>query len=277
MIQSIEPGRNGTHPKPPSLYHISASTVKLYLSCPLKYWFKKVLLLPEPASPAFHLGKSVHSGLQHFHRARWRGEDHDKETVLKAYSEAFEAPGEGAEYKDQAEREKTHEKDLSIVEAYLDSDHAKMPDIPLGVEVRLEEDLPDLPSPVLGYIDLVREGNVPVDYKTCASTPNLEQEAFQHELQLTLYQLLIESATGERVGGRELVFLVKTKKPRVIVHRMMSATEREKQRALDMSMAALDGIYHERFHPQPGMQCSWCSFRSECSQWTGGADRKSVV
>lgn len=271
MIAIPESGRNGTQPEVPSLEHISASTVKLYLSCPLKFWYKKVLQLPEPVSPAFHLGKSVHSALQHFHRARWRGESHDRDTVSKAYSAAFEAPEEGAEYATEKARENNREKGLRVVEAYLDSDHARMEDIPIGVEVRLEEDLPDLPSPVLGYVDLVRQGNVPVDYKTCASTPDLEMESFQHELQMTLYQMLIESATGERVEGRELVFLVKTKNPKVIVHRLMPATEREKQRALDMCGAAVDGIYHERFHPQPGMQCSYCSFRAECSQWKGGA------
>lgn len=270
MIQSIQPGRNGTHPDPEPLKYISASTVKLYLSCPLKYWFRKVLKIPEPVSPAFHLGKSVHSGLQHFHKARWRGESHDKEAVLKAFSEAFNDPAEAAEYNTEEDRQKNHEKGLRVVEAYLDSDHARMEETPLGVEVQLEEDLPGLPCPVLGYIDLVRQNSVPVDYKTCASTPNLELESFQHELQLTLYQMLIESATGERVEGRELVFLTKTKVPRVVVHRLMPATEREKQRALDMCSAALEGIKAERYHPVPGMQCSFCAYRAKCAQWTKG-------
>ncbi|WP_309398857.1 PD-(D/E)XK nuclease family protein [Cerasicoccus maritimus] len=85
------------------------------------------------------------------------------------------------------------------------------------------------------------------------------------------YQMLIESATNQEVQGRELVFLVKTKKPKVIVHRMKPATELEKERVLDIALAAMDGIYHERFHPQTGMHCGWCSFRSECSKWKGGA------
>ncbi|WP_158279894.1 PD-(D/E)XK nuclease family protein [Coraliomargarita sinensis] len=80
-------------------------------------------------------------------------------------------------------------------------------------------------------------------------------------------------AAGERVEGRELVFLTKTETPKVIIHRLMPATVREKQRALDMSMAAVDGIYHERFYPQPGMHCSWCSYRAECSLWTEGGSQ----
>ncbi|MBC2594476.1 hypothetical protein H5P28_09425 [Ruficoccus amylovorans] len=49
-----------------------------------------------------------------------------------------------------------------------------------------------------------------------------------------------------------------------------TTSEREKQRVLDIALAAMDGIYHERFHPQPGMHCAWCSFRGECAKWTGG-------
>lgn len=31
---------------------------------------------------------------------------------------------------------------------------------------------------------------------------------------------------------------------------------------------AVAGIAAGRFHPQPGMQCSWCQFRAECAAWT---------
>lgn len=281
MIQRLDTKKNGqckvvAFPVKSSdgcLDHISASSLKLYLGCSLKYYFKKVLKLPEETSQAFHLGKAVHAGLQAFHLGRWRGMSHDLQTVHTAYEKALseQEEAEPVEYDDERDREKLFDTGKRVLTAYVESDHAKMPEIPLGVEVKLEEDFAELPSPVLGYIDLVREGNVPVDFKTCASTPDLELEAFNHEIQLTLYQLLIESATGERVDGRELVFLVKTKTPKVIVHRLPPATQHEKDRVIEIAQAAVDGIYHERFHPQPGMACSWCSFRAECSQWRGGA------
>lgn len=254
------------------LDHISPSSLKLYLGCSLRYYFKKVLKLPEPCSPSLHLGKAVHKGLQAFHLGRWRGTSHDLQAVMGAYDKALSEQQESdpVEFKGKKDREKIHAQGKEVLNAYLQSEHAQMPEIPLGVEVQLEEDFPELPSPLMGYIDLVREGNVPVDFKTCASTPDVELEAFNHEIQLTLYQLLIESATGERVDGRELVFLVKTKTPKIIVHRLPPATQHEKNRVLEIAQAAVEGIYHERFYPQPGMACSWCSFRAECSQWRGG-------
>ena len=279
MIQPLNPKSNGqcqvvalpVKSSDGTLTHISASSLKLYLGCSLKFHFKKVLKLEEPTSPAFHLGKAVHAGLQAFHQGRWRGQSHDEQSVLEAYYTALaeQEVTDPVSYKDD-ERDKLLEKGEIMLKAYLDSDHAKIPDIPLGVEVKLEEEFPELPSPLLGYVDLVRAGNVPCDFKTCAATPNVELEAFNHELQLTAYQLLIEEATGEKVEGRELVFLVKTAKPKIIVHRIPPATEADKARFWSIAQAAVDGIYHERFYPQPGMACSWCSFRKECGEWTGG-------
>ena len=281
MIQPLNPSSNGkcqvvAFPVKSSdgcLTHISASSLKLYLGCSLKYYFKKVLKLQEPTSPAFHLGKAVHAGLQAFHTGRWRGESHDLQAVLQAYEKALaeQEASDPVEYKSEKDREKLIEQGKSVLNAYMQSEHARMPEIPLGVEVQLESDFAELPYPLLGYIDLVRDGNVPVDFKTCVSTPDTELEAFQHELQLTAYQLLIEEATGESVQGRELVFLVKTKVPKVIVHRLPPASEQDKARFWSVAQAALDGIYHERFYPQQGMACSWCSFRAECKSWKGGA------
>lgn len=277
MIKPVDPSSNGqckvvAFPVKSSdgvLDHISASSLKLYLGCSLKFYFKKVLHLQEPTSQSLHLGKAVHSGLQAFHLGRWHGKSHDLKTVLEAYEKALAEQEETdpVDFDDEADREKLFTQGKSVIEAYMQSDHAKMKDIPLGVEVKLEDHFPELPSPLLGYIDLVRKGNVPVDFKTCASTPNLEVEAFQHDLQLTAYQILIEEATGEEVEGRELVFLVKTKTPKIIVHRLPPATEQDKARFWSIAQAAVDGIYHERFYPQPSMACSWCHFREHCKNW----------
>jgi len=97
MIQPIKPSSNGqcrvialpVQSSDGALHHISASSLKLYLSCSLKYYFKKILKLEEPTSPAFQLGKAVHAGLQAYHLGRWRGESHEEVTVLEAYNKAF--------------------------------------------------------------------------------------------------------------------------------------------------------------------------------------------
>ena len=91
--------------------------------------------------------------------------------------------------------------------------------------------------------------------------------AFDHELQLVTYQVMIEEATGDTPPSLDLIYLVKTKTPQVIRVKTPPADEQRKQRIADLYKIAYEGITTERFHPQPGMQCSWCQYRKECSGW----------
>jgi putative RecB family exonuclease len=261
-------------PKPYTLDHVSPSSMKTFFGCSLRFYYEKVQRLPKPVSSALHVGKAVHEGLRAYNLAWWRGGDTATDTVIAAYQTSFsalehtEGQVDWESPEDRADGLATGER---VLRAYLASDAARLEGRPLGVEVALHDELPGLDAPLTGVIDLVRAGHVPVDFKTVASTPgNLELEAFLHESQLVAYQLLLEAATGEPVTALELVFLIKTKTPRVIVHRSPPADEVRKQRFLALAQAFVAGVRAERFHPQPGTHCSWCPYRAECRAWKGG-------
>ena len=258
--------------------HLSGSAMNDYLGCSLRYFLGRILSLPQPVSASLHLGKAVHAGLQAFHIARWRGTDASEEAVLQAYRGAFvsleEESDDPVAYK-EGEREKVHAKGEDILRAYLGDAHAQSPERTVGVEVGLRERLvPEVPVDILGYVDLVREvkngGLAVCDFKTVASRPDTALEAFRNEAQLTLYQTMVERATGERVVRREIVFLTKHKQPLVIAHPMPPADNAAKERVLAMMGAAWEGIRAGRWHPQPGMHCGWCAFRGPCARWRGG-------
>ncbi len=48
------------------------------------------------------------------------------------------------------------------------------------------------------------------------------------------------------------------------------ADARRKQRVVALLETAVEGIASNRYHPQPGMQCSWCQFKNECLAWLPG-------
>ncbi len=52
---------------------VSASRVNLFHSCRLKFYFRYVLKLNKPTSPALHVGKNVHAMLQEWSKRRWMG------------------------------------------------------------------------------------------------------------------------------------------------------------------------------------------------------------
>jgi putative RecB family exonuclease len=109
-----------------------------------------------------------------------------------------------------------------------------------------------------------------VDYKTCASTPDLAVEPWLHEIQTTTYALLVEHSTEAPSTGTDLVFLVKTKTPKILVHGVAPPTHAQRDRFAALVEVYATGVANEHYFPQPGMQCAWCHYRTECSQWTGG-------
>lgn len=254
--------------------HISPTTAKAYLGCSLRFYFERVLRLPAPTSPALHLGKAIHAALQRFHLALWRGEDRSPETVSAFFSDAFarlERDEGPVEWSVKKPREKAREDGLRVVAAYLDSPEC-LTEPPKAVEVFLSERIDGLSVPLTGAMDLVRQDLVPVDFKSAAARPDPELAAFEHELQLVSYQLRLESATGGSPPGLELVFLVKTKTPQVIKVGVPPADRHRKARVVRLLETAVVGITAGRFHPQPGMHCSWCPYRTECSAWIPSRD-----
>jgi putative RecB family exonuclease len=252
--------------------HISPSAAKTYLGCSLKFYFERVACIRKATPVALHLGKAVHAALQSFHLARWRGGDDSPETVAAAYEKAFsdlERDEGPVNYKDTPEREKARTDGLRVVAAYLDSPEAmKVP--PRAVEVLLKEDIPGLSVPLTGAMDLVEGDFTAVDFKSAAAKPDPANAAFDHEIQLVSYQLLMEAATGETPPSLDLVFLVKTKTPQVIRVKSRPADEHRKRRVIALLETAVQGISEDRFHPQPGMHCSWCQFKNECKAWLPG-------
>ena len=249
--------------------HISPTAAKAYLSCSLKFYFERVLRIPKKTPPALHLGKAVHAALQAFHLARWRGGDDSPESIAVAYEEAFtnlernEGP---VRFKDDAERDEVRLDGLRVVAAYLDSPEA-MQEKPRAVEVMLKEDIPGLSVPLTGAMDLVEGNYTPVDFKSAAAKPDPACAAFDHEIQLVSYQLLMEAAIGESPPSLDLVFLVKTKKPQTIRVKSPPANAQRKRRVVALLETAVQGIAAGLHHPQPGMHCSWCQFRNECMAW----------
>jgi putative RecB family exonuclease len=249
--------------------HISPSSAKAYLGCSLKFYFERVACIRKATPVALHLGKAVHAALQSFHLARWRASDDSVEAVAEAYERAFlrlEREEGPVNFDDPAEREKCRQDGLRVVAAYLDSPEA-MKEKPRAVEVMLKENIPGLSVPLTGAMDLVEGNFTPVDFKSAAAKPDPANAAFDHEIQLVSYQLLMEAATGETPPSLDLVFLVKTKTPQVIRVKSPPADKHRKQRVTALLETAVQGISEDRFHPQPGMHCSWCQFKNECKAW----------
>ena len=257
---------------PHGLHHISASSAKLYLSCPLRYCFEKVLKLPSDTSAALLLGKAVHAGLSAFNLEIWKHGSAEVSGVLDHFDQAFAETEtqDGTSWPKPNERDEILSMGKAMLEVYIEDEKLRNSPRPVAVEAAIQDADLGFDYPVVGILDLVRQGGQIVDYKTtsrCPSDPAVE--AWNHELQLVCYELLYEYATEEKAQSLELVYLVKTNRPKVVRHQMPPSSETAKQRFRKMIDAFVDGVENERFYPCPGMQCAWCPFRQQCAEWKG--------
>jgi len=256
--------------------YISASAVKSYLSCSLRFYFERVALIRKSTTPTLHLGKAVHAALQAFHLARWRGGDDSPGATANAFNSAFlklEAEEGPVRWK-TGEREKSRLAGLRVIAAYLDSPEVLIGK-PKAVEIPLTEAISGIQVPLTGVIDLVTDRYAPVDFKSAAAKPDARKAIFDHEIQLVSYQLLIEAATGEVPPSLDLIYLVKTKVPSVIRISSPPANRHRKDRVIRLIDTVVSGIVEERFHPQPGMGCLSCQYRNECRKWPAIMERSN--
>ena len=249
---------------------VSASRLNLFHSCRLKFYFRYILKLTKPSSPALHVGKTVHAMLQEWSKRRWMGKPAGSENLLTYFDDYWRLSLENdpvafEEGEEQVERNKA----WALVEMYLRDTPIPVDEKPMGVEVSVERDLSEHGLPSLrGIIDLVRANGEIVDFKTSATTPNEEQVLHRNLLQLTIYGLLYREATGEKESGFELHHLVKTKTPKLVVTGHPPITDREQGKLFRSIESFVDGVQREDWVASPGLQCVACEFFNECK---GGA------
>lgn len=249
--------------------YLSPSSVKSYLSCSLRFFFERVAQIRKPTTvacisarpttPYASPSTSPGGGERITAKQPWKK---PSPPTFRSWRRRKAL----VDYADEETRQKVRACAWNTVKAYMDSGEVAS-QMPLGVEVSLSATIPGLPVPVRGIIDLVQHDLTAVDYKSAAAKPDAGHAAFDHELQLVTYQMMVEEATGDTPPSLDLIYLVKTKTPQVIRVKTPPADDQRKQRVADLYRIAYEGITTERFHPQPGMQCSWCQYKKECSGW----------
>lgn len=259
-------------PQPRSLQEltatVSASRLACWQGCRLRFFFRYVAGLEKPASPARHIGTTLHTVLQQWNLARWRKAPLDGESLHEVFLQAWAVWQEGVAIRWAGEEEAQKASAWATLEAYFQETPIPAEERPEGVEVGVEADLSAHGLPVLvGVLDLVRSGGRIVDFKTTSRTPNAELLSHTTETQTTTYSVLYREGTGHKESAIELHHLVKLKTPKVLVTELPPATEAQVTRLFRVIESYCRGLEREDFVPAPGMQCSCCEFINECRRW----------
>jgi CRISPR/Cas system-associated exonuclease Cas4 (RecB family) len=276
---SVSPLASPTCEDRPRLFdYISPTRLNTWLSCPLKFKIRYLEGLKEPTSPSLFLGKRVHGGLEFYYRRLQDGHNVATSEVVQRMVDTWDdaVADEGMHFDSSGEENATRQQAIGLVQTYLEQLDSTE-GFPVAVESRLDCPLvdpdlgEDLGIALLGIVDLViqlPEGPVVVDFKTAArSTAPLD---ITHEIQLSCYAYAFRHVFGETERELQIRSLIKTKTPKVEVHRYSPRDETHFRRLFAVIHAYLDDLQMNRFVYRPGWTCSMCSFRDTyCREWQG--------
>ncbi len=254
--------------------HLSVSQVKLYLLCPLKYFYRYIQRLPAPPSSALTLGRAVHAALEtNFRQKITTQQDLPLNHVTDAFSAAWDAEAKETLFDEDEKTGDVKDEGIRILGVY----HSTVaPTIqPKAVEQSFELTFANVPYTFKGKIDLVDIHDTIIDHKTTKRAPTPAQVA--QDLQLTAYSMAHQTTQGRPEASLRFDVMVRlpaslrsaqagTKTPKILpfeTHRQ----PRDHARFLKLLGYVAKGIHAGLFYPNPNFTCSGCPYRKHCDAW----------
>jgi putative RecB family exonuclease len=270
LIAQIEPQR--VSPPAPRDY-LSFSAIRLYQTCPLKYYWRYVMGLPEESvSSSLVLGSAVHRAIElHFRELLAGNPPPSRDTLFAEFSAEWNSRESEVRFNKNEDRASLEDMGSRILAAFQDSDAAQPAGQILAVEEELRGPVVSGCPDILGRVDLIVDDGdslVVSDWKTSRNRWSAEQTEDAAE-QLILYSELAKDFAPGKPVKLEFVILTKAKEPVVDRHLLpvLPAKVDRTKRVVESVWRAIDA---EHFYPAPSpMNCPTCPYRDECRAWRG--------
>ena len=253
--------------------HWSYSSINQFLRCPRQFYFQRIAKIPQlTVGSGLVLGSAVHSALAEYHNCLVIGVHPSQNTIKDFFVTSWlEKESETkVVYKPKESKDGLIELGASLLELYLND---PPPENIIAVEQSMMAPIQTshgeiIETPLYGFVDLLtKEGDeIKIrEFKTSARAfSNLEAST---SLQPTCYVMAVES-TYDLPATVEYNVFVKTKTPKL--QKLDTARHEEDFGRLgDIVQSIERAIKAEAFYPvETPMNCSCCSYRSECREWT---------
>jgi DNA helicase II / ATP-dependent DNA helicase PcrA len=234
---------------------LSASDLDLYLTCPLKYKFRRVFGIPEEPTINQRFGILIHSVLERFHKDTGEGEatSGGLTELMDLFESGWRRSGFGSSDDELQFRDRAREAMRLYWEREQESE---------GVPVWLERkfDIRIGEHQVRGRVDRVDrlpDGSYElIDYKTGERKSEAQLE---NDLQLALYRLAASEAWGLEAGTGSYYYVLDADKVAAPVR--ADDAERVERTVLEVG----EGVLGQDFEPRPApTTCGWCDYRLIC-------------
>jgi len=232
---------------------LSASDLDLYLTCPLKYKFRRVFGIPQEPTINQRFGILVHNVLERFHKEAAEGEEDGVERLMDLFEAGWRRSGFGTSDDELQFRDRARNSMRLYWEREEESE---------GEPVWLERkfDIRIGPHHVRGRVDRVDRlpdgSHELIDYKT---GERKSEAALENDLQLALYRLAAREAWQIEAGRGSYYYVLDAEK-------VAAPTKPDDAERVERTVLAVgEGVLGQDFEPRPApATCGWCDYRLIC-------------
>jgi len=250
--------------------HVSHSQVSTFLDCGEKYRYSYIEGLPRPSTPSLIVGQTYHRALETAFQKRINGVTVNDEDIKRitaiAWDDVIVEAGNskgGIDWQD-VEATVLYSQAMALVALYWKELGCEIQ--PLLIEENFRVDVPGVPVPFVGIIDLITADGAVIDHKTAGRA--WPASRVEKDLQATAYLYALWKMDGELRKSLRFDVAIKTAKPKIVTyeaHRTMDQLLWY-ERLLQRVWAAISARV---FVPNPtGWLCSpkFCSFWTQCTE-----------
>ncbi|UCH94396.1 MAG: PD-(D/E)XK nuclease family protein [Candidatus Aminicenantes bacterium] len=246
--------------------YISYSQIRLYQTCPQKYYYTYVKKIPVPVNEKVFLGVVFHSVIEDYFREKIKGIELPIEPLLEQFAEKFAGLQKEQKIAWDEPQDQTLKRGMGFVKYFL---RQVAPTIkPLMVEKELIADLPEINVCLKGVIDLVETDFSITDFKTTTARWTKSKIKGSY-LQVVIYRYLFEKFFGDVISLLKFK-IIYSKNPTNIKHQEINIKPKDVDydysKMFDVIKYVVDNIRQEVFYKNENFICGFCEFKEVCSK-----------
>lgn len=235
---------------------LSASKIKTYIDCPLRFKFANILEVPSPPRTYFDIGTSVHTVAEHLTELQKNGTKPTEKLALDILDKKWNSNAFQSDTEDRQAKEKAKE----MVKTYLKWIEQN-PNSPMGVEQRFTIEIGGIPfNGAVDRIEKTPDGEFEVvDFKTGAVYEN--SKSIKDDPQMNIYALGTQKLHNKLPKKASLFYL---KHDKMVQYEI---TEDQVEKVKETISEKVKSILNEEFEATPSYQvCRNCEYWDICDQ-----------
>lgn len=234
--------------------HLSATAVKTYMECPLKFKFSNILKVPEPPRKYFEMGTAVHAVAEHLTEMQKEGTQPTEELAFELLSKEWSSNA----FQSETEERQSKEKAKGMIRTYL-SWLAANPNAPVAVEQPFQIEICGVPFN--GFIDRIEQtpdGEFEVvDFKTGGVYEN--SRSIKEDPQMNVYALGVQKLYGKLPKKASLFYV---REDEIVPYEVSQSQVSKVKTVIEV---VTNAILEERFDATPSFKaCRSCPYWDIC-------------